>query len=360
MRSFKPDTSGSRLSLSHNHHDEKVRRDGLGYFRYLVMTMNEHQELVEMIRFRASILRDLRGWFDDRGFLEVQPPCLSRECIIDLHIDPIQVPSSQFGLTLDLPEPFFLQTSPEAAMKRMLAGGAPSIYSLGPTFRSGERGAEHNVEFTMLEWYQRDADLSAGVKLLGDLACEILDRDGFDTVHYRDLFRERLGCDPIDADLAELQSHAAEHDPDLADSLAGNRDGLLEVLWSLNIQSTLGAPRPLIVANYPLSQAALAQVAKDDPQCAARFELFVDGVELANGYDELGDATVLRQRFQKANEQRKQIGKQPIAIPEEFLRAMEGGLPPCTGVALGVDRLLMVRTGHRNIEKVMPFPIELA
>ncbi|MDG2222342.1 MAG: EF-P lysine aminoacylase EpmA [Rubripirellula sp.] len=328
--------------------------------------MNDPKEsLLAVIRDRAQLMREIRAWFDERDFWEVQPPCLSRECIVDLHIDPIAVSSEQFGLSVDVPDRYFLQTSPEAAMKRMLAAGAPSIYSIGPAFRSGERGAEHNLEFTMLEWYQLDAGYEDGVRLLGSLANQLLARDGFDVVCYRSLFHDQFAFDPIEVELDVLQDCISDTEgdsatADLAISLAGDRDGLLEALWSLAVQPSLGKKRPVIVRNYPLSQAALARVAEDDPDCAARFELFVDGVELANGYHELGDPVVLQERFEKFNRERSQIGKKTLPLPERFLKAMQIGLPPCSGVAMGVDRLLMVRTGRAEIEKVLAFPIELA
>ncbi len=229
---------------------------------------------IEGIGHRADLLRELRQFFDSRDFLEVQPPCLSRDCVIDAYIDPIAVPSRQFQLSLELPSSFFLQTSPEAAMKRMLAAGAPSIYSVGPVFRAGERGNLHNVEFTMLEWYQVGADLDAGVTLLGELAAQVLRCDGYDVCTYRQLFREAFDFDPIDVDLDAIRQLVARIDSSLMSSMGDDRDALLDILLSQRIQPSLGAERPLIVKNYPLSQAALACVARDDAQCAARFELF--------------------------------------------------------------------------------------
>ena len=177
---------------------------------------------------------------------------------------------------------------------------------------------------------------------------------------YRELFLNRIGWDPLQIEIGDLQDRLSKVESGLARSLAGDRDGLLEALWSMEIQPELGRGRPVIVRNYPLSQAALARVAEDDPQCAARFELFVDGVELANGYHELGDAEVLQERFEESNRQRERLGKETLPLPDQFLQAMRFGLPPCCGVALGVDRLLMVRTGKTRIEEVLPFPIESA
>jgi lysyl-tRNA synthetase class 2 len=316
---------------------------------------------LELIRERAELLRELRQFFDQRGFLEVQSPCLARHCILDAFIDPIEVETGQLSLAVDLPPRFYLQTSPELSMKRMLAAGAPSIYSLGPVFRSGERGDHHNPEFTMLEWYQVDADLDAGIELLGRLAADTLRQDSFDVVGYRQLFTETFGFDPIDVDIGSLQSEVRDVDLTLVDAIGEDRDALLDVLLTERIQPTLGIDRPVIVKDYPLSQAALAKPAENDPQCAARFELFASGMELANGYDELRDASVLAMRLQQTEKRRIAMGRPRI---ERSTRAMEqaisGELPPCTGVALGVDRLLMVRCGADQISQVIPFPIEIA
>lgn len=315
---------------------------------------------ISHIRQRAELLRQLRQFFDSRGFLEVQPPCLSRDCVVDAYIDPIEVPVAQFELGIDLPGPFFLQTSPEAAMKRMLAAGAPSIYSLGPVFRAGERGQMHNLEFTMLEWYEVGAGINEGVRLLGELAAEMLGHDSYQVCSYRQLFRDSLGFDPIDADLDSVRGHVRQIDPNLSESVGGDRDMLLDILLSHLLQPSLGLHCPQIVKDYPLSQAALARISAEDSQCAARFELFVEGMELANGYDELIDADVLLERAITANEKRMHAGRRTLPVESTLIEAMRDGLPPCAGVALGVDRLLMIRTGEKSIADVMPFPIESA
>lgn len=318
------------------------------------------QPNIGQIHERADLLRELRQFFDSRGFLEVQPPCLSRDCVVDAYIDPIVVESAQFQLGMDLPPHYYLQSSPELAMKRMLAAGAPSIYSLGPVFRAGERGDRHNVEFTMLEWYELDADINAGIDLLGALAGAILGRHGFDVCTYRQVFLDALGLDPLDASVAMLQAQVAQLDVNLANTVGEDRDSLLDVLLSQVIQPTLGVDRPLIVKHYPLSQAALARQADDDEQCAARFELFVGGIELANGYDELRDADELLRRAQESNQKRAASGRRRLSVETSLMDAMRSGLPPCTGVALGVDRLLMIRSGAESVAHVMPFVVEFA
>ncbi|TWU20516.1 Elongation factor P--(R)-beta-lysine ligase [Novipirellula galeiformis] len=316
---------------------------------------------IERLRDRATLLRKTRGFFDDRGFLEVQPPCLSRDCIVDPYINPLTVSSKQLALSEpDLPEHFYLQTSPELAMKRMLVAGAPSIYSIGPVFRAGERGDQHNVEFTMLEWYDVGADIQAGINLTGELACHILHTPRFEITTYREAFSQTVGFDPITEPIARLHRETCKIDAPLANRIAQDRDAMLDVLFSYRVQPELGNEVPVIVRNYPLSQAALARAAEDDEDCAARFEMFMQGIELANGYDELLDPEILIERTKINNQRRMACGEKPLPVDSSLVQAMLVGLPASTGVALGFDRLLMLRTKSSSIEKVIPFPIEIA
>ena len=315
---------------------------------------------LKRLRERAELLRDLRQFFDVRGFLEVQPPCLSRDCVIDPYIDPVSVAADSLQLSSVANDEFFLQTSPEAAMKRLLAAGAPSIYSLGPVFRAGERGAQHDVEFTMLEWYDVGADADAGIELLGTLATEVLHAPRYQVRSYVELFLAEAGFDPIDAPLSVLCNKAKQIDESLATALASDRDGLLDLILTAGIQPRLGVESPVIVRDYPLSQAALAKQSNRDERCAARFELFVSGVEIANGYDELRDPEVMLQRFERCNAKRIAEGRRRLSANIPLVSAMRDGIPPCSGVAMGVDRLLMVRTGDDDISDVMPFCIDIA
>ncbi|MFG0261617.1 MAG: EF-P lysine aminoacylase EpmA [Novipirellula sp. JB048] len=316
---------------------------------------------IERLRDRAAMLRNTRRFFDERGFFEVQPPCLSRDCIVDPYINPLTVSSRQLALAEpNLPEHFYLQTSPELAMKRMLVAGAPSIYSIGPVFRAGERGDQHNVEFTMLEWYEVQADLEAGIKTTGQLACHLLHTPRFEVTTYREAFSQTLGFDPITHPIASLYDETRKIDAPLADRIAEDRDAMLDLLFSYRIQPGLGDEVPVIVRNYPLSQAALARTAEDDEACAARFEMFMRGVELANGYDELLDPEILIERTKTNNQRRVASGEQPLPVDSSLVQAMSLGLPPSTGVALGFDRLVMLSTEANSIEQVIPFPIEIA
>jgi len=324
--------------------------------------MSHHSRCnIDHIRARALLLRQVRTFFDERGFLEVQPPCLSRDCIVDPYINPLTVSTKQLALAEpDLPECYYLQTSPELAMKRMLAAGAPSIYSIGPVFRAGERGPMHNVEFSMLEWYDVGADIHSGINTTGTLACEVLRTARFDITTYRDAFSAALGIDPITEPLPRLQSKTANIDASLAKDIAKDRDAMLDVLFTHHVQPNLGREVPVIVRNYPLTQAALARQAADDELCAARFEMFFKGIELANGYDELLDADELLQRTLINNQRRIACGETPLPIDNSLVEAMRRGLPASTGVALGFDRLLMLHTKSHSIDKVVPLTIEIA
>ena len=289
-----------------------------------------------------------------------------RQCIVDTHIEPITLAGHQLSLASDHAEdPFYLQTSPELAMKRMLAAGSGSIYAIVPVFRGGERGDQHNIEFTMLEWYEIGADLAQGIKTLGTLASLILGCESYTVRSYRDVFREHFAMDPIDDPLQELAGLVEKVDPSLAASLAHDRDALLDVLMSYHVQPSLGQEVPTIIKNYPLTQAALARTSDDDPQCAARFELFYRGVELANGYDELRDAEILVQRTDEINQKRAELGQSMIAPPTSLVDAMREGLPACAGVAMGVDRLMMVSSSGKDepnkvlsIAEVMPLTLD--
>ncbi|MEM9587551.1 MAG: EF-P lysine aminoacylase EpmA [Planctomycetota bacterium] len=310
------------------------------------------------LRARAKLLRQIRSHFDGLGFCEVQPSCLADECIVDPYIDPVEVSTAVLGGPTSAGESKrdscrYLQTSPEWWMKLQLARGAPSLYGIGPVFRAGEHGSHHRVEFTMLEWYEMTATMSDGMATLGTFAVQILGGSSFDAISYRQLFLDHLDLDPIELPTQQLVTRVEREDPALAQSLAQDRDGLLDVLLSRLIQPNLGQERPLVVFGYPLSQAALARPLDDDPNCAARFELFVRGVELGNGYDELTDADELQRRHETANAKRVASGRSPLPEPTRLIQAMKSGLPACAGVAVGVDRLLMVRQQANDLSDVL-------
>ena len=316
-----------------------------------------------MLRQRAALLQHVRSFFDARDFLEVETPLLSHDTVVDRHLDPFA--------TRHVPDPtrpgqgteLFLQTSPEFGMKRLLAAGAGAIYQITRSFRNGERGPLHNPEFTILEWYRPGDDYQQGMQLLADLAKELSGAATIARLTYHQVFQEHYQLAPHTAPLEELQlaaTRAGLHPPA---SLGADRDGWLDFLLTERIQPRLGLEAPVILCDYPASQAALAQTRFDralDCQIAERFELYWRGIELANGYHELLDPAVLRARNAANNALRVSDGKPALPDESRLLAAMEQGLPACSGCALGLDRLLMLRSGSATIEQVLAFPLERA
>ncbi len=314
----------------------------------------------EVLRRRAALLRQVRQFFDERGFLEVETPLLSADTVVDRHLDPFWVDGGPGGPGRAANR-YWLQTSPEFGMKRLLAAGAAAIYQICRAFRRQERGPLHNPEFTLVEWYRAGDSLAEGMQLLDDLCQAVLGRGCADRLAYAQAFRQYAGVDPLEADADALRHAAAQWGIAAPGSLAADdRDGWLDLLLAERVQPHLGRSRPVIVYDYPPSQAALAQVRPGPPAVAERFELYVDGLELANGYHELLSAEELRERIRRTNLWRQRDGKEPLPEESRLLRAMEAGLPPCTGCALGFDRLVMVAVGAKTIDEVLAFPFERA
>jgi lysyl-tRNA synthetase class 2 len=307
------------------------------------------------------MLRRVRAFFDARGFFEVETPVLSSDTVVDRNLDPVPVTLFQDPHTPERGRRMWLQTSPELAMKRLLASGAAAIYQVAHAFRGGELGRLHNPEFTIVEWYRVGDGLGEGMQLLSDVAREVFDRGSAECVTYADAFEQHVGLDPHRSDIHQLMARAEQRHLSVPRAAANDdRDVWLDLLLVECIEPHLGRTRPTILHNYPASQAALARIRPGDPPIAERFELYVDGVELANGYHELLDADELRQRSRQANALRAADGK--YALPEEsrLLDAMDHGLPPCTGVALGFDRAVMLAAGAGEISQVMAFPLDRA
>lgn len=321
---------------------------------------------LETLQCRGEMLKQIRRFFDDRGFLEVETPLLSHDVVVDRHLDPLAVTLFADPREPDIGPRLWLQTSPEFAMKRLLAAGATAIFQICKAFRGGgETGPRHNPEFTMVEWYRVGDDYAGGRQLLSDLAEDMLQRDPAEQLTFRDAFLRHAGIDPHAATLADLLRLATERGLiGLADAERfesdDDRDAALDLLLTQLVEPRLGIGRPTILYDYPATQSALARVRQEDPPIAERFELYVDGVELANGYHELLDPAVLRERNQVNNQHRLADRKQPLPAESRLLAAMENGLPPCSGVALGFDRLAMVVLGAQTIAEVVAFPIDRA
>jgi lysyl-tRNA synthetase class 2 len=314
----------------------------------------------ENLRLRADLLGQVRAFFAERGFLEVETPILSADTVVDRHLDPFSVAFERTPVGSGAPR-LWLQTSPEFCMKRLLAGGGEAIYQVTRVFRQGEYGPLHNPEFTMVEWYRVGDGMAEGIGLLSDLCEALLARGPAERIRYQEAFQRQLALNPHTADTQALAEAAAKHGVEVPASLGeDDRDGWLDLLVAERVGPALGHQRPVIVYDYPASQAALARIRPGDSPLAERFELFVSGIELANGYHELLDADELRRRSAANNALREADGK--CTLPEEnrLLEAMEAGLPACTGVALGFDRVVMLAAGAKSLDEVMAFPFDRA
>jgi lysyl-tRNA synthetase class 2 len=312
------------------------------------------------LRLRAELLARTRAFFHERAFLEVETPLLSADVVVDRHIDPLTVILPHDPRVPAVGRTLWLQTSPEFAMKRLMVAGGEAIYQIARAFRGGESGQRHNPEFTIVEWYRRGDSMQDGMQLTSDLCEVMLNLGSAERVSYAEAFQVHAGIDPHRATAAQLADLARARGISFSDTLAaGDRDTWLNLLLAELVQPHLGQQRPTLLYHYPGSQAALARV-QGDPPLAERFELFVHGVELANGYHELLDAAELRQRNRQANDAR--AGEDKPRLPEEsrLLVAMDVGLPACSGTALGFDRLVMLAAGVENLAEVLAFPIDRA
>ncbi len=301
---------------------------------------------------RAHLLADVRAFFAGRGVLEVETPLLAAAPASDPHLDAFSVPGPDGTL--------YLQTSPEYAMKRLLAAGSGPIYQLCKAFRRGERGRRHNPEFSMLEWYRPGFDLGALIDETLDVVTLALGERPRRLCSYREIFQEALGVDPLRADVNQLRTLARSR-VDIA-AQSDDPDFWLQLLQAECVEPGLGRGELTVVTDFPASQAALARVVADagGNAVARRFEVFVEGMELANGYEELSDPDEQAQRFARDLAQRGQAGREQPPLDERLLAALRHGLPDCAGVALGFDRLLMLACGAVRIEDVLAFPIERA
>ena len=298
------------------------------------------------LRQRASLLEKLRAFFRDRDFLEVETPLLAREAIPETHIDLSRVGDD------------WLQASPEMHHKRLLCAGSGPIFEITRSFRRGEAGQQHRPEFTIVEWYRPGDGMSDGMGLLEEVVHELLGTPPATRTTYRQAFQDTIGIDPHRADEETLSGHVARLTGRLEAPPPGTRDEALNTILALAVEPELGRDRPEFLYHYPASQAALATVTSDAQGVAVaeRFELYFRGLELANGYHELTDAAELRRRLTAANAAREARGAEPLPMPERLLADMESpGLPPCAGVALGFDRLVMLATGAETIDEVRAF-----
>jgi elongation factor P--(R)-beta-lysine ligase len=313
-----------------------------------------------MAQKRAQFISSIRKFFTSRQVLEVQTPLLSQAGNTDTFLQSVAAHVTY----QDRPRTYYLHTSPEFSMKRLLASWQVPIYQICPVFRDNEIGTRHNIEFTMLEWYQPNYSLDEIATELNELL-EALYGHSIVMSHYRyvDAFMDFVGIHPLTASLTALQAVAEDmgltgFDFNNADDSEENRrQSWLDLLFSHAVEPNLGHDLPTLIIEYPPATAALAKTArdKDGNKIAKRFELYINGVEIANAYDELADGQALRDRFEQDSQLRARhnLPKMPI---DEHLLAASNDLMPCSGIAVGMDRLLMVLTGASSLEEVIPFP----
>lgn len=326
-------------------------------FRGRVCLFNPLKDLIwqptaslEALRLRAHLYGQVREFFRGRQVLEVDTPLLGQAASTDVHLENLSVDGAQR----------FLQTSPEFAMKRLLAAGSGDVYQICKAFRAGESGKRHNPEFTMLEWYRLGFDHFQLMAEVAELLNSLLGEKPTRQLSYRSAFAQVLDVDPHRATVSELSALALQYCG--YQGLDDDRDTLLDLLMAQVIEPQLGRDELTFIYDYPASQCALAKVKTDGQgaEVAERFELYVEGVELANGYHELTDAEEQHQRFEADLAERQQRGLPQVPKDERLLAALQQGMPNCAGVALGLDRLLMLMVGTDSIRDVIAFPADIA
>jgi lysyl-tRNA synthetase class 2 len=301
-----------------------------------------------MIKARAQLLAKIREFFATRNILEVETPLLDYSTIPDPNIHSFVAKYGRKNL--------YLQTSPEFAMKRLLAKGTGSIYQICKAFRNEEAGAQHNPEFTILEWYHIDFDHHTLMDEMDELLHYILGAKPAQRFSYQQIFMQYLGVDPLASSIEKLQQCALKNGlnniPDLTS------DDWLNLLLTHVIEPHLGQNQPTFIYDYPASQAALARISESDSRVAERFEVYIKGLEIANGFHELNNSQEQRQRFVHDLQKRRELGLAEIPIDEQFLQALDNNFPDCAGVAVGIDRLLMLLLDTRSIQDVIMFPLD--
>ncbi|WP_032881340.1 EF-P lysine aminoacylase EpmA [Acinetobacter sp. WC-323] len=324
-------------------------------------TMNNYQPTcsIEALKARATMYQKIRQFFAERQVLEVETPVLSQAGVTDVHLASVQVQRHIHGKL----NTQYLQTSPEFPMKRLLASGSGPIYQICKVFRDDEHGRKHNSEFTMLEWYRPGLDLKALMHETADLLATCLAHRFGEirpvVLSYKHAFQDRLEINPLQATLKQLKDTA--HRVGLNLDLGDDRLGYMDLLFSHFVEPSLGFDTPVFLTDFPPEMASLAKVKQDEEGelVAARFEVYIEGLELANAYDELLDAEILASRFEGDNAERAQQGL-PMIPTDQYLLAALPHMPECSGIALGIDRLLMVVMNQVKIDQVIAFPAEIA
>lgn len=317
-----------------------------------------HRPDLAALRFRAESLARIRGFFRERGVLEVETPILSRGISLDCHIDVFAADfhAGGFARAGAAGETFYLQTSPEPHMKRLLTRGFPDLYQVTKAFRNGERGRVHNPEFTLLEWYRKGFSLEALVDEVVALCLGLAPGRAVERKTWSAAFRDALGFDPLDLALEDLVNHPAARGLLPPDLVFPSRADALDFLMAHAVEPSFVPDRLTVVTGFPADQAAQAQLDPADPRQAQRFEVYGNGMELGNGYLELLDPEEYARRFDRENARRRAAGKPELPPDPALLEDLRKGLPPCAGVAMGLDRLLLFALGRSRIGDVLAFP----
>ena len=311
---------------------------------------------------RAKLLAKIRAFFSARDIVEVDTPLLSHQTVTDAHLDAFMTqynysPDSHCDESTSL----YAQTSPEFSMKRLLASGYGCCYQICKAFRHEQHGRYHNPEFTMLEWYRIGFDHFQLMDEVADLIKLTIGCEQVERISYQALFIREVGIDPLNISKVELIALISSHDK-LSDWLEQEDciDTLLQFIMTELIEPVIGQELPCFVYNFPASQASLAKISSEDKRVAERFECYFKGIELANGFHELTDFVQQKQRFEQDNVTRVQLGKVEQQIDDKFMSALTHGLPACAGVALGIDRLVMLSLAAKKIDDVITFSIDNA
>ncbi|ENB2047278.1 elongation factor P--(R)-beta-lysine ligase [Vibrio sp. 1641] len=313
---------------------------------------------IDQLRQRATLIASIRQFFADRQVMEVDTPAMSHATVTDIHLHTFQTefvgPGYADGSKL------FFMTSPEFHMKRLLAAGSGCIYQINKAFRNEENGRYHNPEFTMLEWYRVGFDHHKLMDEMDDLLQLVLKCGAAQRMTYQQAFIDVLGVCPLEGSMAELKAAASKLGlSDIAEP-EEDRDTLLQLLFSVGVENKIGQDVPAFVYDFPASQAALAKINPQDHRVADRFEVYFKGIELANGFHELDNPKEQLARFEQDNAKRIEMGLKPQPIDYHLISALEAGLPDCAGVALGIDRLIMLALGCDHIDQVTAFPFPIA
>jgi elongation factor P--(R)-beta-lysine ligase len=310
---------------------------------------------------RAKIISTVRQFFADRCILEVETPTLSQFAVTDVHLSSFHTLFLKPGETDEQQgQKMSLITSPEYHMKRLLAAGSGPIYQICKCFRNHEEVSRyHNPEFTMLEWYRIQFDMMQMINEVDDLLQSVLDCEPAERISYQKAFQRHLNIDPLEADHTTLVNAIKQLNLELSTD-DYDRDTLLQCLFSFGVEPYIGQEKPVAVYNFPASQAALAVISSEDHRVASRFEFYYKGIELANGFKELTNPQEQKMRFEQNNIDRANQNLPPQNIDIELIAAMEAGLPDCAGVAVGLDRLIMLALEATNLGNVISFTFDRA